>query len=209
MCIGVGTHGQAGACRRALLGRVYDSGCWCAEVGRPDWSPDGAWIAFGMNDADTDAEPGTFLIRPDGSEIQRISEVPLVPAWQPIPRDSARHSALRESGDIPSGATLLAEHVGEACGSASSLMDPSGTRVVPSALHVAAYWGRTGAYSARGCIGDRRAGDAVSRIGRGGRRHSHLQCMREGASTGRRMADTCAGWIRAGPDQHAATAGIR
>ena len=67
--------------------RIYDSGCLCAEVGRPDWSPDGAWIAFGMNDADTEAGSGTFLIRPDGSELQRISEMPLVPAWQPIPRD--------------------------------------------------------------------------------------------------------------------------
>lgn len=67
--------------------RIYDSGCWCAETGRPDWSPDGAWIAFGMDGGDTEAESGTFLIQPDGSGLRRISDMPLAPAWQPIPRD--------------------------------------------------------------------------------------------------------------------------
>jgi Tol biopolymer transport system component len=67
--------------------RIYESGC-CVDQGLgPVWSPDGAWIAFGAEISDDPNRSGTFLIRPDGSEIQRASGSVLEIDWQPVPRD--------------------------------------------------------------------------------------------------------------------------
>jgi hypothetical protein len=36
---------------------------------------------------DDPAATGTFLVRPDGSDVRRASDVMLDPVWQPIPKD--------------------------------------------------------------------------------------------------------------------------
>ena len=66
---------------------VFQSGCCKEGFGAPSWSPDGEWIAFSLDMVDDPARTGTFLIRPDGSDLRRVSEEPLEPVWQPIPRD--------------------------------------------------------------------------------------------------------------------------
>lgn len=67
--------------------RIYDSGCCIDSSAAPVWSPDGSWIAFGVGVPGDDAGSGTFLIRPDGSGMQRVSRGVLDVAWQPIPRE--------------------------------------------------------------------------------------------------------------------------
>lgn len=66
---------------------IYASGCCKDGFGAPDWSPDGEWIAFGVGMPADPAESGTFLVRPDGSEIRRASTLMLSPVWQPIPEN--------------------------------------------------------------------------------------------------------------------------
>ena len=67
--------------------RIYDSGCCIDASTAPIWSPDGTWIAFGVEVPGDDPGSGTFLIRPDGSQMQRVSRGVLDVAWQPIPRE--------------------------------------------------------------------------------------------------------------------------
>ena len=67
--------------------RIYESGCCKDGFGAPSWSPDGEWIAFGLSMPDEPARTGTYLIRPDGSDLRRVSPEMLDPVWQPIPRD--------------------------------------------------------------------------------------------------------------------------
>jgi Tol biopolymer transport system component len=67
--------------------RIYESGWGNEGFGVPDWSPDGEWIAFGLHMPDDPAATGTFLVRPDGSDVRRASDVMLDPVWQPIPKD--------------------------------------------------------------------------------------------------------------------------
>lgn len=66
--------------------RIYESGR-SAELGPPDWSPNGEWIAFGQFVFDRPSQSGTYLVRPDGSDLRRASELFLAPVWQPIPKD--------------------------------------------------------------------------------------------------------------------------
>ena len=53
--------------------RIYESGWGKDAFGVPDWSPDGEWIAFGVNMPDDPSRTGTFLVRPDGSGLRRAS----------------------------------------------------------------------------------------------------------------------------------------
>lgn len=48
------------------------------------WSPDGRFIAFAVQQTDRDAS-GLFLIRPDGSDLRRVSELVVHLYWQPLP----------------------------------------------------------------------------------------------------------------------------
>ena len=67
--------------------RIYASDWGKDMFGAPVWSPDGEWIAFGVNKPDDPSNTGTFLVRPDGSDVRRVSNEMLGPVWQPIPRD--------------------------------------------------------------------------------------------------------------------------
>ena len=67
--------------------RIYASGWGKDGFGIPDWSPDGEWIAFGVNIPDDPSRTGTFLVRPDGSDLRRASNEMLDPVWQPIPEE--------------------------------------------------------------------------------------------------------------------------
>lgn len=67
--------------------RIYESGCCVSRFGRPAWSPDGEWIAFGVEVPGNPSESGSFLLRPDGSEMREVSGSVLDLVWQPIPRD--------------------------------------------------------------------------------------------------------------------------
>jgi Tol biopolymer transport system component len=66
--------------------RVADLDCCPWAPHAPAWSPDGQWIAFGAYAESTD-ESGVMIVRPDGSDLRRASDLTLVPVWQPIPRD--------------------------------------------------------------------------------------------------------------------------
>jgi Tol biopolymer transport system component len=67
--------------------RIYASDWGKDAFGVPDWSPDGEWIAFGVSLPDDPLNTGTFLVRPDGSDVRRVSNEMLDPVWQPIPKE--------------------------------------------------------------------------------------------------------------------------
>jgi Tol biopolymer transport system component len=65
--------------------RIHARECCSDYVAHPGWSPDGEWIAFAVEGDPSSS--GTFLVRPDGSDLRRASRDVLAIAWQPIPRE--------------------------------------------------------------------------------------------------------------------------
>ena len=69
--------------------QIYETDC-CVDYGLPwslSWSPDGEWIAFGMELAGRASESGVLLVRPDGSDVRYSTGPAMEPVWQPIPKD--------------------------------------------------------------------------------------------------------------------------
>lgn len=69
--------------------RIYETDC-CVDYGLPwslSWSPDGEWIAFGVEVSDQPSESGVLLLRPDGSDVRYARGRAMEPIWQPIPTD--------------------------------------------------------------------------------------------------------------------------
>ena len=69
--------------------RIYETEC-CVEYGLPwslSWSPDGEWVAFGVDVTDEPSESGVVLVRPDGSDVRYARGRAMEPVWQPIPND--------------------------------------------------------------------------------------------------------------------------
>ncbi len=66
---------------------IYTSECCAEGILAPAWSPDGEWIAFGVDAWMSDAESGVVLVRPDGSDARYVSDTAMEPVWQPIPED--------------------------------------------------------------------------------------------------------------------------
>jgi Tol biopolymer transport system component len=63
--------------------RLYHSACCTSFSGFPIWSPDGKYIAF---DLDVSAHPpGIYLMDADGRHLHRLTQLPTLTAWQPIP----------------------------------------------------------------------------------------------------------------------------
>jgi Tol biopolymer transport system component len=60
----------------------------------PRWSPDGHWIAFSGNRSQSTG--GISVVRPDGTELRRLSETGSWPVWWP---DGKRISYLGVSSD--------------------------------------------------------------------------------------------------------------
>lgn len=67
--------------------RIFESACCTGYFGGPIWSPDGEQIAFGVELTVNPSESGTFLVRPDGSGVRKLSRTALDLVWQPIPKD--------------------------------------------------------------------------------------------------------------------------
>ncbi len=69
--------------------RIYETDC-CLGYGLPfslSWSPDGEWIAFGVEVEGQPSESGVVLLRPDGSDVRYATSQAMEPVWQPIPEE--------------------------------------------------------------------------------------------------------------------------
>ena len=66
--------------------RIHRAPCCAWNVGAPTWSPDNEWIAFGA-EAENTTRAGIYLVRPDGSDLRRLSGFAQEPNWQPLVED--------------------------------------------------------------------------------------------------------------------------
>jgi Tol biopolymer transport system component len=98
----------------------------------PAWSPDGGWIAF----VRSEQEPGVYVVRPDGSQLRRVSEAAAgPPRWSPDAR-TLLYAAQRK---LSSGARIASLNVADVRGGDetvlvrggihSAVWSPDGTRV--------------------------------------------------------------------------------
>jgi TolB protein len=62
-----------------------DGDCFYSAVRGIDWSPDGEWIAFAMAYVGCDKLGDIYLVRPDGSDLTRLTKSGFAvdPAWRP------------------------------------------------------------------------------------------------------------------------------
>lgn len=68
---------------------LYRSACCIGTWGRPIWSPDGRYVAFGVGVSSTSApydlsRSGIFFVRADGSGLRRVATAPTEAAWQRV-----------------------------------------------------------------------------------------------------------------------------
>jgi Tol biopolymer transport system component len=66
---------------------LYHSACCSNIEGFATWSPDGKYIAF---DAEISTHQqvrtfGIYLMDVDGRHLHRLTQVPTLAAWQPVP----------------------------------------------------------------------------------------------------------------------------
>jgi Tol biopolymer transport system component len=64
--------------------RIYRAECCLSNHAKPEWSPDGEWIAFGIESAEDASGSGLFLVRPDGSDLHRLTAFAQASAWQSL-----------------------------------------------------------------------------------------------------------------------------
>jgi Tol biopolymer transport system component len=65
--------------------RILNFGCCIREWNSPTWSDDGEYIAIGFAVSSPRAGSGVAIVRPDGSDLQFISDNALEPDWRPTP----------------------------------------------------------------------------------------------------------------------------
>ena len=65
--------------------RILNFGCCIREWNSPTWSDDGEHIAIGFAVSAPRPGSGVAIVRPDGSDLQFISDNGLDPDWLPIP----------------------------------------------------------------------------------------------------------------------------
>ena len=64
---------------------LYRSACCIETWGRPIWSPDGSYVAFGVGIRSSPARSGIFVISTDGTGLRRVASAPTEAAWQRLP----------------------------------------------------------------------------------------------------------------------------
>jgi Tol biopolymer transport system component len=66
--------------------RLYRSDCCIGGWGRPDWSPDGTYVAFAVGLYTPDPTPsGIYVVKADGTGLRKVAAVEMEPVWQPVP----------------------------------------------------------------------------------------------------------------------------
>jgi Tol biopolymer transport system component len=71
---------RTGSGRRLL----YRSPCCIDTWGRPIWSPDGSYVAFGVGVRSDPDSSGIFVIKADGRGLRRLATAPTEAAWQRV-----------------------------------------------------------------------------------------------------------------------------
>jgi Tol biopolymer transport system component len=110
------------------------------SVYRPAWSPDGRWIAFDGFGGDPDGleEPipsGIYLVRPDGSQLHRITDDrfgnPDMPTWAPDGRSLIFTSNLKDGADgyLPGWDVYRIERDGSGLVNLTNTPDPASSEL--------------------------------------------------------------------------------
>ncbi|HMI99189.1 MAG TPA: hypothetical protein VK488_05095 [Gaiellaceae bacterium] len=72
-----------------------------ASAGTPAWSPDGSWIAFARSPG-VALHPDIYKIRPDGSELTRLTQTDDLPEWEPLWSPSGSAIAFGDGASVSS-----------------------------------------------------------------------------------------------------------